>query len=627
MKRIYFILAVILALSSVAVCFAEETPVVMIYTAKMSKVQGTDGWYFMEFGTSPEQMIYNSSSSRWVGTDGSSPTLNKDDMNTAISKGVGFKFVAPEKGVVRLRGTVIQPYADNAKGDGVTASILKGTKELWSSKIRYGVNAGYDLTLSVKQGEALFFKVSPDANNYYDWTKWWPTVEYLAAEYVSEQDTDKYFEKKNGEMTELSFNAELDGYLASDGCAFINSDNVMPTKECSLVKRIELGDDGRYRIYCEIDAEDSRGDGAVVRVYKNGEQFWEQLCVDNDVSVIDVRVLGAKGDVIDVEILANEFNGYNYMNYSCTATKYLGTMFCDASTSDGFSYGTIKEYRLSDLISGIQGAKGMTYYSVFRDQKYPMKYNASSGRWESTVSGSGGYISATTAYSGKNTDSVIELKAPESGILKIEGKLNVNAAGDGVLSKVFVNDKCIWSSRVGEERAVRWDEPYDVSYFQNSINVITRITEGDKITFSFNQWRLTSNDATGIGDISLKYVTDNPISKTTKWKIDQSIVVDTKNQTAKYNGETMNTKVIVENGTTYMLKKDIEMLFGETIPGSDMTIDGVEYAALRRAAEYAKMNVAWAAERFVLIHKNIPVFFGYPELSEIETSLKGEDLF
>ena len=336
------------------------------------------------------------------------------------------------------------------------------------------------------------------------------------------------------------------------------------------------------------------------------------------------------GDTIDVEVRMNEFEGYNKATWSYDVTKYLGTLFCNASTSQGYNYIKDEEFTLGSLVGTVQGSGGVSYYTLKDDVKNEMKYNTSTGRWESPVAGDGGYVSKDVAYPGTRSASIIEVIVPENGILKIAGDLKISDSGDGVLSKIYLNGDVIWSSRVGGERSNRWDEPFDVSYFLNTANVTADVKAGDKLEFSFSKWRKAVNDNVSINNITLSYIRGELLSKTTKWKLKNSTVVDTKEKCVYINGVGAALDVIVENGTTYISASDTSKVFGSNV-SSEMTptvINGTKYLSLRALAEENGLNVVWAADRLVLMHSGIPVLFGYPELSEVKITLeKGGELF
>lgn len=646
MKKICRILMTIIILSNLPVCFAQAdsntnaTPeeyanasVIATYSSAYGKQQGVNGFYFCEYRDDLVNELKFDSSNRWS-KDNSFPIYSPDGSTTpANNADSNLKFVAPMKGTVRLKGKVgfTQWRKPGEGGNGVVVSIIKKNKVLWTATIPEAGSADYDVCTSVKMGDELHFRVNAkDKNNGWDTTLWWPTVEYLGVEYIPDLGSNLFFQRKDGELKQLSYDEDADAYYADDKMSFISDNAVMPTDEYSLIKRFTVKEDGRYRVYGTILSENSNSSGIVVKVYKNGVNVWEQLFPEREEGILDVRMLAKKDDVVDVEYSTNEYEGFNRSQVSCDVTKYLGTLFCSGSTSAGDTYGVDETYTLSSFITSTQGG-GAEYYSLQYDVKHPLTYNSSAKKWEDKWEGHAfndqGYISATTVKPGHLADICVDVTLPKTGTLKLGGNLPVSSAGDGVLTKIYINGELLWSSRVGGERSTRWDEPFDVSYFDNNINAVANVNKGDILTFSFNRWRINSYDDTNIEDITLSYIRGNVLSKTTKWKLKNSIVADTADNSVYINGEKKNIDLKLISGTTYIEKTAATELFGEKTP-QIQNINGKEFVPLRAVAEASGKTVLWAANRMVLIYDGIPVLFGWPELSEITTTLnRGGELF
>lgn len=626
MKRISLLLSIILIMSLTPVLAAEETvTVINTYQSVFEKEQGVNNWYFCSYvGGEASELPYDKTLDRWKGTT-DVPMISSARMVPSSSADVGIKFVVPERGMVRLKGKAETADPGTAQDSGSVVTIQKGSKVIWTDSINYGSPKEYSVILSVAKGDELHFIVNRGASTGWDRVVWWPSVEYLDMEYVVDTGGYEFFQKKDGELKQLEYNDEIGGYIAEDELAFISDDSFLATEEYSLVKRLTLTERGRHRVYAEIKTLDERSGGNTIKVYKNSEELWEQYFPPGESGVLDVGFYAFPEDVVDVEVIVNEFTGFNLVNWNCEISKYLGLPFRTPSTSVGEQWGVQKEYTLGSLVKSVQG-NGMQYYTIKYDIKHPMTYNTSNKRWVSPIEGEGGYISSSAISPGKFSDTAIEYTVPETGIMKIEGDMAVNAgASDGVLSKVYINDKLIWSSRVGDETSVRFDEPYDVKYFLNTINVTANVEKNDIITFRFNKWRLNTGDVVDISNVKIKYITGNVLSRTTEKKLNDSIVIDTVDKGAYINGEFSAVDVIVSDGTTYIAKSDAGKMFDNIT--DVVNINNVEYVSLRKTAESNNKNVIWTADRLVIIYDGIPVRFGYPELSEITTALKGGNLF
>lgn len=611
----------------------EEAAVILKYSSSYRSEQGVDGWYFCNFvGNDAYEMVYNGSA--WKPADGSAyPSWGKD--GGAITPGDnvdgGHKFVAPMRGMVRLRGAANLANANTLKGNGVIIKIYKGDQMLYKKQITYGTPADYDMIIPVTTGDELYFRVDANRANPFDWTIWWPTVEYLDMEYQGAEGEGAYCQKSlaDGTVKELEYIDDIDGYLADDGIAFVSNRAVMPSRDYSIVKRWKSEEQGRYRVRGSIEATDDRGSGHIIKITRNGELLWEQMFPNGETGKFDIRMFNEANDIVELEIADLNYTGYNYANWSCEMGEYIGTVpFCNTTSSLGHKAVVKKEYTLGSLIGTVQDDEH-GYYTEKDDVLIPMEYSSSDRQWKSTVSGSGGYISPTVIYQGRDTNAVVETTIPDSGVMRIFGDMKSDL-GDGVVSKIYINDKLIWSSRVGGERSVRWDEPFDVSYFVNYVDVTSCVNAGDKLKLTFNQWRKADNDTVDISDVKINYISGDVLSETTKWKLNQSAIIDTVNKTVCLpGGEYVNSDVLMENDKTYISESAAKSIFSDECANCKdvMERNGVRYVSVRSAAEITDKSVAWAADRIVLVYDGIPLMYGYSEMSEIETTLKlGGDL-
>ena len=97
-----------------SVLAVSDAPVVLTYTAAYSKEQGKNNWYFYEYGKNEGELVLVDTT--WRSASGSHPTYNDGEMTPANSIPVGFRFVANEKGMVRLKGSVTMPFTASTSG-------------------------------------------------------------------------------------------------------------------------------------------------------------------------------------------------------------------------------------------------------------------------------------------------------------------------------------------------------------------------------------------------------------------------------------------------------------------------------------------------------------------------------
>lgn len=634
MKRLICFLLALFVVSGTAVFAAgEDAAVTFTFKASFMKEQGLNNFYFGSYAGGDFTELVLGADGVWRPEGETYPCINPHDTligytTPGNSVDTGIKFVAPMRGMVRFSGKATME-GQSEKGNGAKVLIYKGDKLLWSKLITKGNGAEPDLDMivAVNTKDEISFRVNSNGANPFDTVVWWPTVEYLDMEFQEEEGAGKFYQKCGDEMTELEYNPDRDGYVAADGLAFMSTSEAMPSEKYSLVRRYFVQEDGRWRIKGTVEALDDRGSGHILTVYRNGKTEWKQVCPKGEIGKYDVRMMVSAGDIIDVELDDLKYTGYNYAAWVCNAAEYLGTApFCQTVSSAGHTNMVYDEFSLGSLI-GTSLDGGSAYYSIKNDVRQDMTYNTSSKQWQA-VNGSGAYISKTAISPGKYTDSVFETTLTKDGILRINGDMK-GELGDGVVSKLYINDKLLWSSRVGGERAVRWDEPYDVSYFVNYVDVMSYVKAGDILKLTFNQWRKSGNDMVDISGVKLSYIGGETLSKTTKWKLENSIVFDTAENCVYKNGVKENLSIVQENGTNYMAKNDVERVFGSGVETAQTSkvINGIEYVPIRTAAEENDRNVIWAANRLVIAYEGIPVMYGYSELSEIEVALIGGGLF
>jgi len=625
LKRFFAtVLSTVLLICSIP-AFAQDAEIIETFDAKKvhaQKTQGTDNFYYCEFvGDDYRLLVFNSSNNRWLPESGDSfPFITPSQMTPHNSNDGGFVFVAPRKGVISVGGDA--KVTDSCKeGDGVTFSVNKNGVELWSGAANptNKIAPKADVTVSVRAGDEIHFRCKAGRSNGYDFASWMPTVSYIDSPYVPEASKYKFFEYDGENRRELSYN-EDEVYIASDGVAQISYESVMPTAKYSLIQQYTAEAYGNHRVTATLANDNILGGGILVTVLKNNEPVWKQLCPEGEKSNVDVRMLLEKDDVIDVVVGVARYEGYNLSEWSCKIEKTFHEEFCSASTSVGGSVYEEESFTLGSLVT--QTPENARLYSLWYDTPQEMKWDATSKRWNSTVSGDGGYISATTVHPGTKSDSVIEYTVQKDGLIKIDGPVGVRTDSEGVLSKVYLNGNEIWSNRVGGERSVKWDEKFGTSYFINETGIYTEVKAGDILTFRFGRWKVVQLDETDISQIKIAYVDGKVISKTTAWKLENSSVIDTSDKTVRIGDEVKAVDVLVKNNTTYATADTLKLLGVSEFDNTPLVSNDKKYYPLRKVVEDSGNNVTWAADRYVIVYDGIPVRFGYQELSEIAISVK-----
>jgi len=141
-------------------------------------------------------------STYWAGGEGWA-RVGKDWMHPGNALDVARVFVAPADGRVAVSGLVKKLHLD---GDGVRVSIRHNTNEVWSAELEGKDAVGKEaaLTLELRKGDALRFRVNRRGGYACDTTGWDPVIAYAggATYRASEGFSDK--QGANGWCYELS---------------------------------------------------------------------------------------------------------------------------------------------------------------------------------------------------------------------------------------------------------------------------------------------------------------------------------------------------------------------------------------------------------------------------------------
>lgn len=627
MKKLCVLLAFLLGIGCAPVC-AAETVITQTFASSFETEQGKNNFRFVQFdGDKITDMTYSASNSRWEANPAG--VIKSYVITPGSTTDVGLLFTAQLKGVVKLQGSIGWALSNNDGGNGVLITIGKGEETLWKKDVPFGETPSYDLEVNVRKGDEIWFRVNAKGSNGYDAITWWPSVSYTSKAYSGAVGREgyQYMQRMNGELSELTYDEATDRFVASDGIAFMNDYEIMPSDKCSMVTRYTVNETGKHRVNASISGMDRRSGGSVVYVYHNDKLMWQQMVPSNEKGGIDVRFTAEKDDVIDVEVKINDFSGYNYSEWSVDIKHFDGSQpFSDATTAAGANYSVDSEFALSSKIGSTLGAD-TSLYALYNDTKFPMTY--SSGTWVANVLGDSTCKMTSTAVTPGNQrgEPAIDLQLAESGTIKIEGNLPVNKGTNGMLIKIYLNDSEIWSNRVGGDVSVKYDEKIDTVYFVNDINVVQQVNAGDKLTFKFGKWRKWTNGTSlNIEDIKIKYISGDMLSATTKWKINQSTVIDIKTNKAYIKGKSEPITAVVQNGTTYITEDSARKLGFEGWQNTAAAFGGESYVPVRSIAEASGKTVVWGAGRFIVIHDGISTFFGPSEFSEMLSAAKGGEL-
>jgi len=146
---------------------------------------------FTQMATPPTRGAEWYGSSYWTGGE-TWARVGKDWMHPGDTMDTARVFVAPADGRVSVSGTVKKLHLD---GDGVKVSVEHNDNEVWAAELDGKDSVGKEptLTLEIKKGDALRFRINRRSSYTCDTTGWDPAVTYAggAVSRASEGFSDK----------------------------------------------------------------------------------------------------------------------------------------------------------------------------------------------------------------------------------------------------------------------------------------------------------------------------------------------------------------------------------------------------------------------------------------------------
>ena len=630
-KYIHFIMIVITSIivDFTSCVYAEEniTQQIRSRTPEFSQQQGEGGWYFCSHNNGQiTELVWNQESYGWKAANSNTPRILLDEMVPASNKDIDIKFVAGEGGIYKFSWDIAWNDDASILSDGMKMSVLKGNNVIWSKSIKIGNVMDCLGEVTLEEGDELHFRANCNRQTFYDSFTGFPNVEMIGA----------FYQKTDGISTLIPLPGDDGDYYASDNIAKISFDDVQTNSNYSMIRRYSVFSEGRYRIYGLVSPNNS--ENCVIKIYKNNVLVRNQVCLSEQETIIDFRMLCTRGDIIDIEV-SSENDAYATWNMDISSIDGI-IKDCENTTTAGYSYTELSNRKLSEYISKA-GEYGTKFYTLVNGIKYPMEYDTSKNKWEetneqigaitiipketrqtpeeyaNTVLDDKGYIDSTTVSTTKNwapgSETLIEIPIAQDGSMLIEGVFSLLNSDDGELIKVYINDELLWSNRNGGESSAHFSELYDTKYFINSIHALASVKMGDTLKFSFNKWRnCNDNEKIDISNISLKYITGDIISETTKWKLDESIIINNKEGSVVLNGEKIENACYVEGEETFISADVAERAFKhiETNGSSDAISLNVIEASNRD-------TVVWINDETAVVHGGQAGLYTWNDISEI----------
>ncbi|TVX92185.1 RHS repeat protein [Paenibacillus agilis] len=422
-----------------------------------STIQGDNNWYYQEWdGSTYTNLAWDNSKKLWQGKNKHATiaaNIHHPDHVDIVRK-----WVAPKSGIVHISGQVAK--SNPTCGDGVKAIIRKNNKLIWSTAIGYddkvGVSASY--TTNVATGDALYFIVNQQQENSCDGTFWDPTItydekplKYTASEgyssiqgqnnwYYEEQDKDKFYP--------MTWIKKENLWRGSTEFSMIGHHWQHPEARDS-VRTWAAPTSGVVQITGKLAKENiSCGNGVIATIYKNDNAIWSTPIVFDDKVGFQIKqhITVRTDDRLRFVISQNGEN-------SCDGTIFNPTITYDAQPI---------KYTASEGYSPIQGQNNWYYEERDKDKFYPMTWIKAETLWRGNAEYSmiGHHWQHPEAR-----DSVRTWLAPTSGVVRITGPLvkdNV-VCGNGVIAKIYKNDKVVWTTPVLFDDKVGYNIQHDLS--------------------------------------------------------------------------------------------------------------------------------------------------------------------
>ncbi len=331
---------------------------------------------------------------------------------------------------------------------------------------------------------------------------------------------------------------------------------------------------GLYNPIINVTVDTGNG-GVVVNVFKNTTALWKQLVPEGETGTIDLTVDVASGEEISFTMTPEIAGKVPAVTYDFT----YGDIYNPINTGKapgGYSYTATNTKTLGDYVAA---AEAGNVYAMYNYKRIPMTKSGDSWsvnplqQYETGTLGDLNDRSAAQVGLSRTLATLgryggipnIDIPITEAGVLKIDGDVPgikmVGAVYKGVVTNIYKNGKKLWSSRVGDYSSVRYDEGYQNSYFNETIDVATKVKAGDIITFSFDAWLANYDDISfslDISDVSLSYIDGDILGEAAEWLLANSDVYDAEKGLTYKKGEIQKNDMLAEDGKAYIAADVIE---------------------------------------------------------------------
>ncbi|MFC5403269.1 hypothetical protein [Cohnella soli] len=264
------------------------------FSTGFSSSQGGNQWaYQQQYAPFPgynylTNLFWDAANGRWKG-NGTYPMVAAGWVHPDDAYNPVIKWIAPKDGTVRVSGTVSLSQSGQG-GDGIVARIKGPTEspytngDLWGPYTLGGndtAGINHDLIVEVKRGQALFFIVNKNGNNYFDGTYWNPVIAYGSFQSASSGFSSTqgnggwYYQEWNGSAYSnlATYNTVSSTWQGSGPDLLVGAGFQHPDANDSVRKWVAPSG-GSIDVTGTVKMYQTGGDGVIVTIKKNGTTIW-----------------------------------------------------------------------------------------------------------------------------------------------------------------------------------------------------------------------------------------------------------------------------------------------------------------------------------------------------------------
>ncbi|HEY3104654.1 MAG TPA: Ig-like domain-containing protein, partial [Pyrinomonadaceae bacterium] len=327
--------------------------------------QGYRNWYYLDSNGS--QMAFDTANNLWQGSETYLQLWSGGGHPGNYLEAVR-QWRAPSGGSIRITGNASD--AATTCGDGVVASIKRGSQVLWQQTIENGNTSGFafDITANVAPGDRLNFAINARSACWCDSTNFDPTITFTASAtrtYQASSDFSSlqgqrnwYYVDSNG--AQMTFEAANNWWHGGETYLLLWGNGGHPGNDTESVRQWRASSGGSIRITGNAsDANAGCGDGVIVSIKRNTQLLWQQTIENGDASGFnyDVTTNVGAGDQINFVINPRTLCW-------CDSTNFDPTIVLTPTDSTSFSGVPINIPGTIQVEDFDNGGEGVAYHDT-----------------------------------------------------------------------------------------------------------------------------------------------------------------------------------------------------------------------------------------------------------------------